>query len=222
MLSSQTAGSNDLIGPVISALYSKKATKEIAYIPAQSDKSRIHFERTKEYYESIGIQVPLYFDVDEEYDARQEERLFQFPAIHLSGGSTYHFLENIKRRNLLLALRDYVLRGGILIGVSAGAILMTPRIESSKLCGDPIIDGLDTAALSLCEFEFLPHYNGGDGEKRNIEKYSRALRTEVYACADGSGILFADCGQEIIGMVEVCRNGTWSMKSIPQGFLRAP
>jgi dipeptidase E len=200
---------NDLIGPAISELFSKKSVKEIAYIPAQSDKTRIYFDMAKEYYRDVGIEASQYFDIDEEYDSRKQAALFQMPAIHLSGGSTYHFLENIQRRGLLLLLREYVLKGGVLIGVSAGAIIMTPRIDSSRLCGDPIIRGLDTNALSLCKFEFVPHFNGSAEEKRKIEEYSRTVNTEVYACSEGSGIIIGTLGQENFGMVEVCKNGDW-------------
>ncbi|MEO7425099.1 MAG: Type 1 glutamine amidotransferase-like domain-containing protein [Fibrobacteria bacterium] len=209
LLSSQSSGSNDLMRPAISALFSKKSIREIAFIPAQSDKARVYFDMVKEYYRSVGIEASLYFDIDEEYDPRKQAALFQMPAIHLSGGSTYHFLENLQRRSLRSLLREYVLKGGIIIGVSAGAIIMTPRIDSSKLCGDPIIPGLDTTALSLCKFEFVPHFNGSAEEKRIIAEYSRTVRSEVYACSEGSGIIFGSIGQEIIGMVEVCRNGDW-------------
>jgi len=52
-------------------------------------------------------------------------------------------------------LIEYARSGGTLIGVSAGAIIMSPNIESSALCGDTNLIGLsEMSGLSLFPFPF--------------------------------------------------------------------
>lgn len=209
LLSEQVSGENDLTGKVIQRLLLKRGNKEIAYIPSQSDASRHYFNLAKEYYRSLGLSLIRYFDLDKEYDTSKFLSLINSGAIHLSGGSTYHFLENLKKRNFLLPLQQYALQGGIIIGVSAGAILMTPGIQSSILCGDPVIDGLDTNSLHLVDWEFIPHFVQSRESRNRIEAYSKTVSRDIYACPDGAGVFLFGQGPEFVGDVEICKDGFW-------------
>lgn len=48
--------------------------------------------------------------------------------VYLSGGNTFHYPLHLRRSGLIHALRDFADRGGVLAGLSAGAILATPHI----------------------------------------------------------------------------------------------
>lgn len=59
---------------------------------------------------------------------------------------------------MLGPLRDWALAGGILIGVSAGAILMAPTIATEALFISLRHEDLtDGDAVGLVPFEFFPH-----------------------------------------------------------------
>jgi dipeptidase E len=106
------------------------------------------------------VDLSPYFELGDGYNPDELDTLLTCDAIHLSGGNTYYFLHWLRVRNLLIRLREYVARGGVLIGVSAGAILMTPNIGSASLCGDMPLEGMtDYAALGLVDFAFVPHLN---------------------------------------------------------------
>ena len=81
-------------------------------------------------------------------------------VIYLSGGNTYYFLHHLRRSGPIPVLREFVARGGVLAGLSAGAILMTPHIG---LAGYPSFDrdendvGLrNEASLALVDFALPP------------------------------------------------------------------
>lgn len=103
--------------------------------------------------------MEVYFELDVDFSKDTLPALLSCDAVHLSGGNTFYFLRWLRRRAMLPVLRDYVARGGVLIGVSAGAILMTPDVSTSALCGDTFVEEFsDPAALGLVDFQFLPHF----------------------------------------------------------------
>ncbi len=133
---------------------------KIGYIPATSDPERIYFRRKADYYAAIGANLVVYIDPDQDASEAEWSTLLSCDAIHLSGGNTFSFLSWLQRRSVLPFLTRYVSEGGVLIGVSAGAILMTPSVSSASLCGDEQDEQLtDDAGLGLVDFHFWPHFN---------------------------------------------------------------
>ncbi|WP_408009008.1 Type 1 glutamine amidotransferase-like domain-containing protein [Pseudalkalibacillus sp. A8] len=128
----------------------------LGYIPSQYDPTKFYFNRMKPHLDRFGFKKYLYFDIDEEYTPQNLEKLSQCDAIYLSGGNTYYFLKNLRSRNMLSFLRDYMGKGGLLIGVSAGAMMISPTISVAQFL-DPNEVGLsDLNALDLASIHFLP------------------------------------------------------------------
>ncbi|TIR26962.1 MAG: hypothetical protein E5X35_34540 [Mesorhizobium sp.] len=75
-------------------------------------------------------------------------------------GREHHaFLARLRRGCMLERLRNWANDGGLLIGTSAGSILMTPSIAEDALFGNERPENLkDGAALDLVPFEFFPSY----------------------------------------------------------------
>ncbi|WP_142413926.1 Type 1 glutamine amidotransferase-like domain-containing protein [Hathewaya massiliensis] len=184
-------------------LFNKK-NPSIAYIPSCSDLSRKYFNPKVEYYKSLGIENIQYFDLDLEYDELKIFDIFKFDAIHLSGGNTFYFLHLLRKRGLIENLQSYVSKGGVLIGVSAGSILMTKTIEIAGhgKDGDENIIGIqNNSALNLVDFEFMPHWDGTEESLNSVRSYARLNNTVVYVCKDGDGIVVDNDNVRLIGNV---------------------
>ena len=91
-------------------------------------------------------------------------RLHRSDIVYLAGGNTYYFLDHLRRSGLLDELALFARRGGVVAGLSAGALILTPHIG---LAGYPAFDrdentvGLGRSGcrgLGLVGFEFFPHY----------------------------------------------------------------
>jgi len=199
-LSDQLIRDNDETDKAILSLLEERDNRTIFYISSQADKTRYFYSRVVSYYARIGIRVSEYFDLENEYNAARIDEIFQAGAVHLSGGSTFHFLQNLQRRGFLSVLQEYAANGGILIGVSAGALLMTPHIEASLVYGDPFIEGIDTRGLNLVDWEFFPHFNSLITEEKIIA-YSRQSGKRIFSCEDGDGIVVSEQGTRFIGRV---------------------
>lgn len=212
-LSDQLIRDHDETDRVISGLLEARNNPTIFYMPSQADGNRFFYARAVDYYARIGIRVMDYFDLEDTYDAGRIDEMFQAGAVHLSGGSTYHFMQNLQRRGFLSVLREFVACGGVLIGVSAGALLMTPHIEASLAYGDPFIEGLDTQALNLVDWEFFPHFNSMITEQQIIA-YSMHSEKRILSCGDGEGIIVTGQVTRYIGPVREYYRGARQFVSV--------
>jgi len=188
-------------------LYASKNPK-IAYIPSQTDFDRKYFNEKVEWYKQFGITDLLYFDIDQEYDVRKINELLSCDGIFLSGGNTYYFLNSLKKRKLLSDLRDYVEKGGVLIGVSAGSIIMSQTIDIAMLHDENTIGLQDYSALGLVTFNFFPHLDH-NREKylKEIVEYSKTSKSVIYVCKDGDGIIVDGNNMQFFGEVQKIENG---------------
>jgi dipeptidase E len=115
--------------------------------------------------------------------------------IYLAGGNTFHFLAHLKRAGLLDELARFARRGGVVAGLSAGALILTPHIG---LAGYPPFDRDDNevglsrqewTGLGLVGFEFFPHFRNSKRYREALADYSVGSSRPVYACRDGSGVV---------------------------------
>jgi len=161
----------------------------IGYIPSSPDHERFWFAGLQEYYRRYGFSL-TFFGLEDEFDESLLGELLTCDAIHLTGGNTYCFLYWLRARGMIEPLRQYALNGGVLIGVSAGAILMTPDIRTSSLCGDTLYPGLeDYTGLSLVNFAIVPHYNGSPVAEAALTEFSKGFNGHVYAVPDGGAVI---------------------------------
>ena len=177
----------------------------IGYIPSSADPERVWFEQKRAYYAALGLQLDVYFEIDVDYRPETLPQLLACDAIHLSGGNTFHFLYWLQARQLLAPLRTYAAQGGVLIGTSAGAILLTPDINTALLCGDEPWPGeslSDRRALNLVDFAFVPHINDLADPTTPLQAYAQTHQRVTYGCADGDGIIVAGDRIELLGAIQ--------------------
>jgi dipeptidase E len=180
----------------------------VGYIPASPDRDRRFFSGFARHYERLGIAL-RFFGLEEEFQPNELPELLELDAIHLSGGNTFRFLHWLHTRGLFLELQMFAARGGVLVGVSAGAILMTRDIRSAAICGDAPYRALsdptlsDNAGLGLVDFAILPHFDGSDAQRAALVRLGEELGSVAYAVPDGAGIVVDGSRVELIGGVTV-------------------
>lgn len=172
----------------------------IGYVAATVDNARIYFDVQRERYRCMGADLMVYVDADTVHDGESEAALLACDAIHLSGGNTFEFLHWLKRSSLMQRLPRYVADGGVLIGVSAGAILMTPSAACAGLCGDQRTGRVTDDALGLVDFHFWPHYEAGSSLSPERQRLVTTL-PRLFLCPDGSGLVVEGNQVECFGAV---------------------
>lgn len=174
--------------------------RRIAYVASGPEPDRGFFLAARSYYGRYGLDLALFFDLDEPHSPGDIAALFACDAIHLSGGHTGEFLERLKQSRMLGPIRDWALSGGILIGVSAGAILMAPTIATDALfIGERPEDIKDGDALDLTPFEFFPHLSDDEAYLPALLRYSTRTTRPIVACNDSDGMVVTGGGIECLG-----------------------
>lgn len=169
----------------------KGSGRKLGYVPSQYNETKHYFNKMKTNLDRFGFEDYVYADIDQEFDERLLDELKRCNAIYMSGGNTYYFLNNLRRRGLIPFLRDFVEQGGILIGVSAGAMIMCRTIEAAGFL-DPNEIGLkDMNGVGCVASHFLPHYDEQIHDRKEI---SSRLDGTIYACKDGAGLIVDTTG----------------------------
>ena len=122
----------------------------------------------------------------------------------MSGGNTNYFSTSLRTTCGLRVIKDYVLGGKVMVGISAGAIITGRDINLSALLGETLSP--EPGGLSLVDFGFFPHYKNCAEEK--LQQYTRQNHGKVYACADGNGISVEDNRLRFFGEVFCFEDGT--------------
>ncbi|MCC7067137.1 MAG: dipeptidase PepE [Burkholderiales bacterium] len=96
--------------------------------------------------------------------------LAQCDAIMVNGGNTFNLLHHLRRRELIVPLRNAVLNGTPYVGWSAGSGICAPTIRTSN--DMPIIDPAGLDSLGVIDFQLNAHYTnavpeGWMGETRD-------------------------------------------------------
>ena len=90
--------------------------------------------------------------------------------------------------------------GGLLIGASAGAIMMTPTIDIADGFDENIFELTDVKGFAFVPFEFHPHYELAHNEY--LTTYAENRDTSIYLCKNGDGIFCGDDSMKLFGEVE--------------------
>ena len=163
------------------------------FVPSSSYDGESEFRDFVEQYKGFGVDRFLYFPIDIPQDRVLLSEVFSCDLIFLGGGNTYYFLKYLRLRGLLPFFKEFALGGGVLAGLSAGAILMTPNINTA---GYPQFDRDENEeevknfnAMNLVKFEFFPHYKNSARYDKVLLRESRKTAFPLFALPDGSGII---------------------------------
>lgn len=199
----------DLDNMAISLTGKKKPS--MTYIPSTSDKKGKYFDATKIHFEKYGLSDFLYFDIDEDYNENARKEAFKSDIVYLSGGNTIKFLKNIRRRKVDKDLNMFLKAGGVVIGVSAGAMLLTKSIACTVNYHSEIgnlkettgydygdLNKEDLIGLGLLDFEFIPHFKNSNKDVL-LKGYIDSSSNTIFGCSDGAGLVIKDEEIEICG-----------------------
>lgn len=179
----------------------------IGYISSALDPTRSYFSRKQSYYRALGCDLCVYLDSDIVTQPDLVRRLLDCDAVHMTGGNTFSFLHWLQQHDMLTVSRTYATQRGVLIGASAGSLLMTKSIALAEISGDtpdPSMTSLE--ALGLVDFFFWPHYLPGAERKPGVSAVL-APSPLVYACRDGAGVIVDGPRVELFGEVTAFRYG---------------
>ncbi|MSU44850.1 hypothetical protein EXS45_01570 [Candidatus Nomurabacteria bacterium] len=134
----------------------------------------------------------------EEFDieGKSENEILNFFAdknvVHIEGGNTFYLLKVIKEIGFDKTLKKLFEKGLAYVGSSAGAYIMCPTIEVSKLGrnADRHFGLTDLTALNYVPFSLKVHYT--DDMEMSVREIIKTLKYPLRILRDGQGILAED------------------------------
>ena len=144
--------------------------KVFAYMPSSGRNSKQQYtDYWKEVATARGFEF-LFIDNMQEGKSADEEaqKLDNANVLLITGGNTFELLRNLKRSGLDEAIKNFRNKSeNIIAGFSAGAIVLSPRIDVSGRPGadENQVGITDLTGLNIIDFEIFPHC---DEEKDKI------------------------------------------------------
>ena len=118
-----------------------------------------------------------------EYKIGNDINIDNFDIIYMMGGNTIYLLDMVRKYNFGEVIRDFINKGKIYIGSSAGSQILGATIELNALYEDNFVGMTDFTALGIVDREVVPHANKKEELLKNANKDNLML---LY---DGSGII---------------------------------
>jgi dipeptidase E len=182
----------------------------LVFVPAEGADAA-EYRECKRRFTQLGIRRFRQIPINKNWNAKKEQALLSADVIFLGGGNTYYFLKHLRDRGLVAKLKNFAKRGGILLGLSAGSILMTPSVGTAAVpsvdCDENDVGIKNKRAMGLVPFEFSPHYVKSKKSDAELKRYSRKITHPIYACADGEGLVVRNGKLNFVGRVSVFRGG---------------
>ena len=128
----------------------------------------------------------------------------------VNGGDALYLCHWMRQSGLADLLPS--LEGAVWVGLSAGSMVMTPRVGEAFVESKPSITG-DDLALGWVDFSIFPHLDHTDLPENTLadaERWAKAIGGPAYAIDDETAIKVVD------GTVELVSEGHWK-RFAPEG-----
>lgn len=147
-----------------------------------------HVERLTNELQTLGLRVDCF-----DFDRQTPAELAEYDAVEIIGGNPYYLLNSIRQNGFTKMLADFA-KSKVIIGCSAGALVLTPTLDLIDLYSPEMNTvGLnDLTACHLTDTQLLPHYskflNRYDRFEETCSQYERENGCRVIRLNDGEGI----------------------------------
>ncbi len=177
--------------------------KKILYVPLAWDSDET-YESCREWFESmlllhIGIEYSMI------KNSTEEIKLTDFDLVYIGGGNTFKLLKELKESNLGNDLIDYLNKGGIIYGGSAGAIIWGNSIDICQLGTSSDKNNVkqnNTSGFNIInDYDIQCQYN--DSELKIHQEYSKNTSKTILAIPEENIVEFDGSKFKVLGAKEI-------------------
>lgn len=202
---------NKSIGNQFLKLVNKKSSEIkvlLVMTPAKYPRRNIYIKRLNE----IGIlktNVTI-FKLDKKANSNITKNV---DVVYVNGGNTFDYLNRIRKTGLDKLIKNFIKKGGVYVGLSAGSYVVSPTIEAAswKHADQNKINLKNLNGLNLVPFLITAHF-----EKKwrpTIINAAENTKFPIIALTDKQAILVKDRHVKIIG------SGVKNTFNLPKDFL---
>ncbi len=193
----------EVFKPKLDALFDGGLSdKKVVCIPTAAYAEKGYEEWLPQEMQVIQQRAGSFIELDIEGKSPEEvdDTTRDADIIYVTGGNTYHLLEQAKNCNLKTCIDKCFERGGMYFGCSAGAIVTSPRIDFIEDMDDNINNINDFEGLNLIDFLFLPHLDHQHYGPiiAGIADKLKSAKENVFGLNDDQGLYIEDSYIRII------------------------
>ena len=178
----------------------KKDIPVFLFIGLASNYSDAYYDKIKKIYQNLGCKCIYLKKKNILYNPQIVlDKINQADIIYIGGGDSIKLIEEIKKYHLNDLLYDSYLRGVLLVGVSAGAILLSKEgfSDSYILRGEK--DSYDfVKGLSFVDITICPHYEKDSIKRLQLKEKLKDDNCTVYCLENNTALWFHDEKIEVI------------------------
>ncbi|NCN99296.1 type 1 glutamine amidotransferase-like domain-containing protein [Candidatus Pacearchaeota archaeon] len=184
-----SGGGNAQQSRLLDSLFVEKVgERKILYLPVAMKRDKIGYEACFDWIIStLTSHSKNFLDIDmvTNLASVSREYLENFGAIYIGGGNTYKLLDEIRKSGFDKLMIDFLWKGGIIYGGSAGAIVLGKDISivSEEKDRDISSKGLDL----INGYSIKCHYS--DNDNKVIRNFVRETKLPVIAIPEGCGLI---------------------------------
>lgn len=176
--------------------------KPLLYIPAAMEASRFDscFQWIKGVFAPLGVNdIVMWPDVMN----KRFRDLARFSAVYIGGGNTFRLLKRVTDTRFNDILQSYAMRGGVVYGGSAGAVILGKHIMTCSHMDDNNVGLNDFDGLGLAGgYSIWCHYNREDYPL--INTFIKEYGTPVISLPEETAILAGGGRIQVIGTKPAC------------------
>ena len=176
---------------------------KLCFIPTASDpeEDKDYVEKDKKRLSELGFDI-MEVDIKKENEDSLKEKFKDVEIVYVEGGNTFYLLKYIRESGFLKALKPFLEKGGVYVGVSAGSYIPCPTIEAAgwKHADKNIVGLKDLTALNLVPFLITAHFE--EKHRSIIEKAASQTKYPIIAINNEQAVLVKDNDTKIVGSGE--------------------
>ncbi len=171
-----------------------KSSVAIVTTAAEGKENNKYSKLAESQFRDFGFHIIDFIDI--ENNSRVDFSIYS--VIYVCGGNTFKLLKYARETNFKDVIIKLFERGGIYIGVSAGAIILAPTIKAAaSIDPDPNVVGLnDFTGLGIINFEVHPHYD--IEEESELVNYEKNISHRVVRLSNDEALIIHEGKEEFI------------------------
>src|SRR5882762_2926647 len=162
----------------------------VLFVPYAVHDRGAYAGKAKERFRKMGLSLTSIHDV-----SNMRRAVDEADVIFVGGGNTFRLLKGLHDHDLLDPIRRTVAAGVPYIGSSAGAIVASPTLKTTK--DMPVVQPPSFEALALVPFQISPHYldpdpsstHMGETQEERIMQFLEENEEPVVGLREGSILL---------------------------------
>lgn len=187
------------------------------FIPTASnlDREVWWIDKDREVLSKMGFPITE-LDIETASISEQRERLDSADIVYVAGGNTFHLLNQLRKSGFDELLTEFVNKGGMYAGASAGALVAGADIGPIRSIDEPekVKDLTSTKGLGFVNIVPVPHYDM-TGRTKPIDEIKRRYgdKNELVLLTDDQAIVVEGDSWEVVESPRSRLEHSWFDKS---------